>query len=113
MPTASVTVRPNDIVLVSEHLTSLRQIIAKGMSTRRKRITPDQVSIRLIALRTGMPIAPVEIEIVGHTFLHRLRGLDQRARRIADASESLLQLQCSCWITLGFVGYAPGGSGRQ
>lgn len=113
MPTATITIHPEDIQLVTAHLPALRAIVADEMSTRKKHITADQVSLRMVPVANRLPIAAVEIEVVGHAFVHRLRGLDERARRIATAAGAVLGLQCSCWINLAVVGYAPGSTGRH
>jgi hypothetical protein len=107
MPTATVTVEPADLELIVCHLARLREIIASRMSTRRKTITPDQVSLRLRSVDYRMSITRIEIEVYGHAFLHRLSGLDARARRIATDSESVLNLPCSCWVSLSAIGYSP------
>lgn len=107
MPVANVTVEPDMVTAAHQHSAALRAIVAKCMSTRRKKLTPEQVSLRIAPAQYALQISPVEIEVFGHAFLLRTRQMDKRAKKIADQSAAVLGADCSCWVNLCLVGYAP------
>lgn len=108
MPVANLTLPPELASLASDRTDELRSLIATGMSTRKKFITAEQVSLRLIPARVEGRIEPAELEIYAHAFLLRLPAADVRSRNIAQQVSALLDgVRCGCWINLCIVGYAP------
>ena len=106
MPSANVFVSDELEVVVTSNLPEIRRLVALELSTARKSLTSDQVSIRVTTVRAQMQLNPVEIEIFGHAFWHRLRRVDARAQRVALAVSKVVDAPVSCWLNLSVVGYS-------
>lgn len=106
MPSANVFVSDELEVVVTSNLPEIRRLVALELSTARKSLTSDQASIRVTTVRAQMQLNPVEIEIFGHAFWHRLRRVDARAQRVALAVSKVVDAPVSCWLNLSVVGYS-------
>ncbi len=105
MPSATIFVSDQLEETVIARLAEIRGIIASELSTSRKVLSPDQVSIRISSVKFQMQLSPVEVEIFGHAFWHRLRRLDHRALGVATAISNVVDAPVSCWVNLSIVGY--------
>jgi hypothetical protein len=107
MPSVNLFVAEPQVYVASDKLLEIQSIIARLMSTRFKKLTSDQVSIRIGTCRSMLQINSMEVEVFGHVFWHRVTKLDVRARSIADEVAKCTGVPTSCWINLCLVGYAP------
>lgn len=107
MPGALIVSDATYVPLLVQGADAVKTAIARHLSTWRKHLTSSQVSLRFLVDSQSGRIAPVELEIFAHVFLTRLWHLDERARLVAEEVARISGAECSCWINLGFVGYAP------
>lgn len=106
MPSANVFVSEELEDRTLARMEEIRAVIATELSTKRKVLEPDQVSLRVASVKSQMQLSPVEIEVFGHAFWHRLRRLDARALRVAAAVSAIIDSPVSCWVNLAIVGYS-------
>ena len=106
MPVVVVTMWEQPSVTIATVEAKVRAVVSQELSTPRKVLGEDQISLRIGPTPVGAGICSLEVEVLGHAFLQRLWKKDRRANRIAKRLSDELGMTCGCWINLALVGFS-------
>ncbi len=106
MPTAWITVAAGDRNFSEEQRQTLRDIIAKNMSSGARYLDRNHIALRFTEGSRAAMLAGVEIEVSAQFFVRRHLNRDRRAEAISRAASRLLGVSCATWINLAIVGYS-------
>jgi len=108
MPTVNIFYQSGvQIDQLNDLLPELKTYIAQELSCGDIALTPDEVSVRFMAVTGGSMIAPIELEITAHAFGERIEKQDEICLRIRDFIKPHLDGQeVRVWLLLPQLGHS-------
>ncbi len=108
MPTVNIFSKNTSQEELNELSLDLKPLIAKKLTCGNIKLTPEEVSVRIIYIEGGNMIGKVEIEIKAHAFKERIEkqdGICNEVREyIMDKYKSLGDVRV--WLVLSELGHS-------
>lgn len=109
MPTVNVFYRVSSKIEALERLIfELKEYLADKLTCADIKLTPKEISIRLIQVSGGDMIGDVELEITAHAFPERVKRQDEICLEVANyLKEKLPSLgEVKVWLKLSELGHS-------
>jgi hypothetical protein len=107
MPTINVYYNDNDISPKLDDLSEeLKDFAATQLTCSDIRLTPDEISVRLIKNRGNGMLAPVELEIKAAAFKERVQKQDEICLSVQKLIKFELQIDSKVWLVLSELGHS-------
>jgi len=109
MPTVNVFYRESsEIEALEKLIPKLKEYLADKLTCGDIKLTPEEISIRLIRINGGEMIGDVELEITAHAFPERVKKQDEICLKVADyLKEKLPSLGgVKVWLKLSELGHS-------
>lgn len=107
MPTLNVYFRQNsDVEKMQPHISSLQSFVAEQLTCGDIALTSEEVSIRFLIVSGGTMIAPVEVEILAHSFAERVERQDEVCLAVRDYIKKEVDLDVKVWLQLSELGHS-------
>ena len=109
MPTVNVFYQESsEIGALEKLIPKLKEYLADKLTCGDIKLTPEEISIRLIRINGGEMIGDVELEITAHAFSERVKRQDEICLEVADyLKEKLPSLgEIKVWLKLSELGHS-------
>jgi hypothetical protein len=108
MPSVNIYTSGERVQSLENILSDLREFTAEKLSCKDRKLSPNEISLRVIVPETGLTVADTELEIKAYSYPERIKKQD----KICLSIRKYMQKYCPqagsvcVWLQLSELGYS-------